>query len=294
MLIETSRPGDHYADELAGLDALELAVDPQASRLARFWSATWPKLAATFLALFIWQVVVWTHWKPDYVLPGPTVVLRRFWDELMDGTVFDASRTTLRRALIGFALATAIGVFVGSLVARVKLLRTAFGSLITGLQTMPSVAWFPLAILLFKLTESAILFVIVLGAAPSIANGLIAGADQIPPILLRAGRVLGATGLRAYWHIVLPASLPSFVAGLKQGWAFSWRSLMAGELLVVIAHKKSIGSQLDFFRQVNDADGVLAMMLLILLIGIAVDALVFGRIEHAIRSRWGLLDRAAN
>ena len=106
---------------------------------------------------------------------------------------------------------------------------------------MPSIAWFPLAILLFKLSEQAIMFVVVLGAAPSIANGLIAGVDHIPPILLRAGRVLGARGVTAYRHVVLPASLPSFVGGLKQGWAFAWRSLMAGELLVIIAGKPSIG-----------------------------------------------------
>ena len=116
--------------------------------------------------------------------------------------------------------------------SRSRVLRAAVGSLITGLQTMPSIAWFPLAILLFKLTEAAIMFVVVLGAAPSIANGLISGVDHVPPIMLRAGRVLGAKGISAYRHVMLPAALPSFIAGLKQGWAFAWRSLMAGELLV--------------------------------------------------------------
>ena len=100
---------------------------------------------------------------------------------------------------------------------------------------MPSIAWFPLAILLFKLSEEAILFVVVIGAAPSVANGLISGIDHIPPLWLRAGRVLGAKGLSAYRHVVLPAALPEFVSGLKQGWAFAWRSLLAGELLVIIA-----------------------------------------------------------
>ena len=124
-----------------------------------------------------------------------------------------------------------------------RVLRAAFGSMITGLQTMPSIAWFPLAIVLFQLSERAILFVVVLGAAPSIANGLIAGADNIPPILLRAGRVLGARGMSAFRHVILPASLPSFVGGLKQGWAFAWRSLMAGELLDVVQGKPSVGVQ---------------------------------------------------
>jgi NitT/TauT family transport system permease protein len=136
------------------------------------------------------------------------------------------------------------------------------------------------------------LFVVVLGAAPSIANGLITGADNIPPILLRAGRVLGARGLAAYRYVVLPASLPSFVGGLKQGWAFAWRSLMAGELLVVICGRESIGFLLTQNRAVNDSSGLLAIMLVILVIGIVVDSLVFGTLERAIRRRWGLLEPA--
>lgn len=277
--------------ELAGLDALELAGAPgPGQRVTRLWAAAWPKLAAIAIALFLWQVVVWSHWKPEYILPGPVKVLQTFGDEVRDGTFVRSFGVTMRRAATGFAMAIVIGVVVGSLVARIRLLRVAFGSLITGLQTMPSVAWFPLAIMLFQLSEKAILFVIIIGAAPSIANGLISGTDQIPPILLRAGRVLGAKGFAAFRHVVLPASLPSFVGGLKQGWAFSWRSLMAGELLVVgIGKKPGIGAQLEINRQLADYPGVLAVMVLILLIGIAVDALFFGVVERAIRRRRGLL-----
>jgi NitT/TauT family transport system permease protein len=153
---------------------------------------------------------------------------------------------------------------------------------------MPSVAWFPLAILLFKLTDAAIMFVIVLGAAPSIANGLIHGVDHVPPIMLRAGRVLGAKGISAYRYVILPAALPSFTAGLKQGWAFSWRSLMAGELLVIIAKSKSLGFLLASNRELLDAPGLLATMIVILVIGIVVDALFFAQIEKRLRHRWGL------
>jgi NitT/TauT family transport system permease protein len=165
--------------------------------------------------------------------------------------------------------------------------------MITGLQTMPTIAWFPLAILLFGLNESAILFVVILGAAPAIANGVISGVDHIPPLLLRAGRVLGARGLSAYRHVVIPASLPGFVAGLKQGWAFAWRSLMAGELLVIIAKKPSLGVRLEFARQNADAPALMAAMVVILIIGIMVDSLFFGRLERTIRRRWGLIDAAA-
>lgn len=280
-------------EDLAGLDALELAGGRQGpAPLRRLWSATWPKLGATALALLVWQLVVWSGWKEEFVLPGPDRVLPRLWDGITDGSLPDGAWLTLQRAAKGFVLALVIGVVVGALVARVRLLRAAFGSLITGLQTMPSIAWFPLALLLFKRSEGAILFVIVLGAAPAIANGLIAGTDTIPPLLLRAGRVLGARGFGLYRHVVLPASLPAFVGGVKQGWAFAWRSLLAGELLVIIPGQASIGVQLDTARQFADAEALLATMLVILVIGIVVDALVFGTIERAIRRRWGLLDTA--
>jgi NitT/TauT family transport system permease protein len=280
--------------ELAGLDALEIPDRPRAELARRVWSAVWPKVAAIFLALLIWQAVVWSGWKPTYVLPPPGKVLREFWTELTDGTFTKATRITLQRAFIGYSLALVIGVVVGALVSRNKILRSAFGSLITGLQTMPSIAWFPLAILLFKISESAILFVVVLGAAPAIANGLISGADNIQPILLRAGRVLGAKRWTLYRHVVLPASLPSFVGGMKQGWAFAWRSLMAGELLVVIANQPSIGFLLDANRQLADAEGLIAVMILILIIGILVDSVFFGTLERKIRKRYGLVDAAAN
>ena len=122
-------------------------------------------------------------------------------------------------------------------------MRLAVGSLIAGLQTMPSIAWFPLAILFFGLTENAILFVVVLGAAPSIAAGVITGIDEVPPPLLRAGQMLGARGIDRYRYIVLPAAMPAYLAGLKQGWAFSWRSLLAGELLVPIGGASSLGER---------------------------------------------------
>jgi NitT/TauT family transport system permease protein len=225
------------------------------------------------------------------VLPGP----RKVWDSFVEnfGTNMDAAWTTLQRGFRGFAFALVIGTVVGALVARNRVLRSAIGSLITGLQTMPSVAWFPLAILLFKLDEGAIFFVVVLGAAPSIANGLIGGIDHIQPILLRAGRVLGARRWSAFRYVILPAALPSFVGGLKQGWAFAWRSLLAGELIVLIGGKFSLGQQLDANRQLADSPGVISVMIVILVIGILVDALLFGTAERWIRRRYGLVDAAA-
>jgi NitT/TauT family transport system permease protein len=279
--------GDRLDEELAGLDALELHHAPGPSPLARFWSGLWPKVAAVALAVALWQLVVWSHWKPEYALPGPRTVFAQLGHDLGKSTFYRAIGITMVRALKGYALAVVIGVLVGVAVARVRVLRTAVGSLITGLQTMPSIVWFPLAILLFQLSEGAIMFVVVLGAAPSIANGLITGVDHVPPLLVRAGRTLGADRLRLFRHVIGPASLPSFLGGLKQGWAFAWRSLMAGELLVTFG-KPSIGARLDTARQLSDAPGLLATMIVVLVIGIAVDA-VFSATDRSLRRRRGLL-----
>ena len=283
-------PPSQLEVELAGLDALETVAEPKRGRGKRLWSAAWPKLLAVALVVFAWQCVVWTGWKDEFILPSPPTTFKALGESISDGSMFEAVGTTMWRAVSGFAVAIGVGVLIGSLVARIKVLRAALGSMITGLQTMPSIAWFPLAIVLFQLSERAILFVVVIGAAPAIANGLIAGADNIPPILLRAGRVLGAKGLAAYRHVILPASLPSFVGGLKQGWAFVWRSLMAGELLNVVPGKTSVGFKLDQSRQLADYPGMMATMIVILLIGIVVDALFFGTVERTIRRRWGLIE----
>ncbi len=276
--------------ELAGLDALETGPSRSRLRVRTAWAATWPKLVAIALALLIWQVVVWSGWRPEYVLPGPAKVFSKLTSDF--GALVEGSLTTLQRAVVGFALALVIGVVLGALVSRSKVLRAGLGSMITGLQTMPSIAWFPLAIVLFKLSEGAIYFVVVIGAAPSIANGLIGGVDHIPPVLLRAGRVLGARGFASLRHVILPAALPAFVNGLKQGWAFAWRSLLAGELLVLIAGNRTLGGLLDANRQVFDTAGLISVMIVILVIGIVVDSVLFGTLDKVIRRRYGLIDTA--
>jgi NitT/TauT family transport system permease protein len=279
--------------DLRGLDALDTPIVDHVRPGQRVWSAMWPKLLAMGIVLAGWQVVVWSGWRETYVIPPPATVLAELGDLVTTGRFWEAVNITMQRVTLGFGLAIVVGVGVGVAVSQSGLLRRAIGSIITGLQSMPSIAWFPFAILVFGLTEAAILFVIVLGAAPAIANGLIAGVDHIPPILLRAGKVLGAQGMAAWRHVVLPAALPSFVSGLKQGWAFAWRSLMAGELLVIIASRPSIGVRLDTARQLSDASGLIAMMIVVLLIGILVDALLFGTVERRIRRNRGLLANGA-
>jgi NitT/TauT family transport system permease protein len=264
-----------------------LAAD-QPRRVGRKLSSrTWPMLAAAALAIACWQLVVWSGFRPDYVLPPPLAVAQELIERAQSPDLWQAITTTMRRAAVGFALSVVVGTTAGLAVARVRVLRAAIGSLITGLQTMPSIAWFPLTILLFGFTEQAILFVVVLGAAPSVANGLISGIDDLSPQLVRAAHVLGARGVTLYTSIVMPAVLPTYLAGLKQGWAFAWRSLMAGELLVIIAKQPSLGNDLTFAREFANAPRLIAVMIVILIVGMIVDA-VFSAIANGVRRRRGL------
>jgi NitT/TauT family transport system permease protein len=273
---------------ISGLDTLDLEPPRSISSRSRLWTAAWPKVGALVLALGLWQVLVWSHWRPTYVLPAPGPVFRGLWHDAGTALFWRAIGITMRRALVGYGIAVAFGLVVGAFVAGSRILRSAFGSLITGLQTMPSIAWFPLALLLFKLSEGAITFVVVIGAAPSVANGFVTGVDHVPPLLVRSGRMLGARGLRLWRHVLVPAALPSLVGGLKQGWAFAWRSLMAGELLVIIGHHPSIGAELNQAQNNNDAVSVLEFMIVILIIGIVLDV-AFGGADRRLRRRWGLL-----
>ena len=275
-------------DTTAGLDALELEIAPQRSDLGRrFWRAAWPKLLAIALVILIWELVAVSGWKEDYVLPGPGTVFKDLGDLVTTADFWAGVRLTMTRAITGFSLAVLIGTIVGAAVATFAPLRAAIGSLITGLQTMPSIMWFPLAILLFQLGEKAILFVVVIGAAPSVANGLISGIDYVPRTWLRVGQVLGMSGLKKYRHLILPASLPSFVSGLKQGWAFSWRSLMAGELLVIVPGAISIGVRMQNARDLFESSLVISYIIVVLIIGILIDVL-FNATDNALRRRWGL------
>jgi len=281
-----------YAERLAWLEAQEVATPEQRGRrlAVRGWAAVWPKALAVAIVLAIWQLIHVSGWK-KLIFPGPAGTLSDLWGQLQTGLLWRAIAITSERAVIGFALAVVIGAVVGALVSRIAPLRAAVGSLITGLQTMPSIAWFPFAIILFGISTTTILFVIVLGAAPSIANGLIAGVDYTPPLLLRAGKMMGLRRLSLYRYLILPASLPAFVAGLKQGWAFAWRSLVAGELLVIIANQPSLGVLLSNDQDQADMQGATSIIIVILILGIIVD-MVFGVADRAIRRRWGLTGSA--
>jgi NitT/TauT family transport system permease protein len=290
MAIETPIPDA----AIAGLDQLEVVEAAPARRRIpeKVWAAAWPKLLAVVLALAIWQLVYLSGFK-HAILPGPATTLPNLWSQAQHGELWHAIGTSLRRILIGFALALVIGSVVGALVSRIKPLRAAVGSLITALQTLPSIVWVPFAIILFGGTTNAILFVIVMTGSPAIANGLIAGADYMPPLLLRAGKIMGLRRVSLYRHLILPATLPAFVAGLKQGWAFAWHGLIAAEIVINILGQPSLGILLTNDQDQADMASAISIIIVILIIGVAVD-LLFNLVNGRIRRRWGVADNSAS
>jgi NitT/TauT family transport system permease protein len=281
---------DDLASLEAGLDALEAQLDTGRSRGRKVWSATWPPVLAIAILLGIWELVYRSGVKPTYALPSPADVGLVLRDQLRDGTLLGAMGTSLTRGGLGFLAALAIGTPLGVLIARVRPVRRGIGPLVSGLQSLPSVAWVPAAIIFFGIGNAAIYAVVLLGATPSIANGMVSGIDQIPPLYQRVGKVLGARGLSAARHVLLPAALPGYVGGLRQGWAFSWRSLMAAELIVNSPELgQGLGQLLDQGRTLNDMSLVFAGILGILVVGIAVELCVFAPLERRVLRRRGLL-----
>ncbi|MER7109753.1 ABC transporter permease [Streptomyces sp. NPDC000229] len=286
----TAQKADDLAGLEAGLDALDAVQVARTPVRDVLLQKVLPPVVAVALVLVVWQLLVWGKVTDEFKLPAPSAV----WDSLatmwLQGTLFDVLWTSVSRALLGFLMALAIGTPLGLLVARVKFVRAAIGPILSGLQSLPSVAWVAPAVLWIGLNDSMMYAVILLGAVPSIANGLVAGVDQVPPLFLRAGRTLGATGLRGAWHIVMPAALPGYLAGLKQGWAFSWRSLMAAEIIASSPELGlGLGQLLENGRNNIDMPGIFLAIILILVVGIAIDLLIFSPLERAVLRRRGLL-----
>ncbi|MCM2387022.1 ABC transporter permease [Streptomyces albipurpureus] len=286
-----AKPDSHDLAGLeAGLDALDAVQSHRTPVSEVLLKKVLPPVVAVVLVVALWQALVWAKVTDEGSLPAPSAV----WDSVsklwMAGTLLEVVWTSVSRGLLGFLLALAIGTPLGLLVARVKFVRAAIGPILSGLQSLPSVAWVPPAVIWLGLNNQMMYAVILLGAVPSIANGLVSGVDQVPPLFLRAGRTMGATGLKGTWHIVMPAALPGYVAGLKQGWAFSWRSLMAAEIIASSPDLGlGLGQLLENGRNNADMPGVFLAILLILLVGIAIDLLLFSPLERAVLRGRGLL-----
>jgi NitT/TauT family transport system permease protein len=278
---------------VAGLDALDAPV--QRHRQRRHWLLTsaLPPLITLVIAVAVWQGLWAAAFWPEYQLPAPLAVWQVIWERIEAGEAGGILWTSLHRAVLGFCAAVLIATPLGLLVARVRVVRAAIGLFLSGLQSLPAVAWVPAAVLWFGVTDSAMYMVVLLGSVPSIANGLVAGIDQVPPILPRVGQVLGAGRWGTARHILLPAALPGYLAGLKQGWAFSWRSLMAAELIAVSPQLGfGLGAFLDNGRALSDMPMVIAAIFLILLVGIGIDLLLFRPVERSVLRARGLTGAA--
>lgn len=286
----TTAQTDDLASLEAGLDALETPQVTGPSRLGRVWSATWPPLVFIVVLIGIWQAIYSAHVYAPTRLASPGQTLSALRDEWSSGDLQTAVWNSVSRGALGFAVSLLLGTVLGLVVGRVKPVRRAVGPILSGLQSLPSVAWVPLAILWVGLNPRLVYFVVIMGAVPSIANGMVSGLDQVPPLFLRVGRVLGARGLSSARHVLLPAALPGYVGGLRQGWAFSWRSLMAAELVARTPQLGlGVGQLLDRSRELSDVPGVIAGIFVILVIGIAVELCVFAPIERRVLRRRGLV-----
>jgi len=236
------------------------------------------------LLLLVWQWLAHSGLWPDYYLPDPAGVAKTLAGGFGDGSFVTAILVSLRRLAVGYGISLVVGVILGLLIGRNRYVEETLGSLVLGLQALPSVCWIPLALLWLGLSEQAMIFVVVMGALFSITLGVDAGVKNTPPLYLKAARNMGAKGFALSTEVILPAALPAILTGLKQGWSFAWRSLMAAELLYQTI---SLGTLLETGRDLNDTAQVFAIMLIIIVIGVAIDALIFSPLERRVRERWG-------
>lgn len=240
--------------------------------------------------ILLWEFVyklgvdIFKIWKP-YIFPSPVAVFQTLWHLILDHTLGIAILASLRRIIVGYTISLLLGVTIGFILVKFKYLNRNLRPIILGLQTLPSICWLPFAILWFGLNESSILFVITVGSTFAIAIATESGIKNIDPIYIRAARTMGAKGFNIYSTVILPASLPSFISGMKQGWSFAWRALMAGEMLSATV---GLGQVLMVGRDLSDISQVMAVMVVIIILGLLVDKLVFGRLEINVRQKWGL------
>ncbi|MCQ2365871.1 MAG: ABC transporter permease [Akkermansia sp.] len=258
------------------------------------------KRCIIILLFFILLILVWAGltgdlacigleeslWSP-FVLPPPSTVGAYLWDNMANGKIPLAMVVTLRRLLIGYAIGLVLGVPLGMLAARFQCVNDTLGMLALGLQALPSVCWVPLACIWFGQTEAALLFVVIMGTLWSVLLSTENGMKNVPPIYARAARTMGAGKLYTLVHVTLPASAPFVVSGMKQGWAFAWRSLMAAEIYVSVVSGFGIGQYLHYGRELQRMYQVIGIMFIIIAIGLLADKILFSPAERWLHRRWG-------
>ena len=235
---------------------------------------------------FYWLAVDVLELCKSYTVPSPMGVGQRFIELCQDGTLFEATGNSLARGIVGFVIAVVIGALLGLLIHHFKYLQKNLKPMILGMQTLPSVCWVPFSILWFGLSTQAILFVVVMGAAFSVSISVDNAIKNVPPIYTKAALTMGATKRQLYKNVILPTCLPELISGLKQGWSFAWRALLAGEVMTTSI---GLGQTLITGRDLADINQVMLVMLVIVLVGIVIDKCIFSTIEHRILKKRGLI-----
>jgi sulfonate transport system permease protein len=245
--------------------------------------------AAAFFAvlLLLWQWVFQQGFWSPVLVPSPLQVAIYLKSAIEDGTLAHATVITMRRLLIGYVVGIVGGLPLGLLTARWNLFRDTIGTTALGLQTLPSVCWVPLALLWFGQTEAAMLFVVIMGTLWSVVIATDTGVRNVPPIFRRAALTMGSKRLHMWFKVILPAALPFIVSGMKQGWAFAWRSLMAAEIFVTILTGFGLGQLLHFGREQQAMEQVIGIMIVIVVIGLLADKIFFSPVERFLHRRWG-------
>lgn len=274
------------ARAIGGTDSTDSTLPREQTSIGkRLWTPVTRRILFFIVLLLIWEGIALRGIWPDYLLPSPVAVFNSLVGGIQDGSFINGTLVSLAHIAIGYSISLVVGVILGLLIGRVQIIGETVGSLVLGLQALPSICWFPIAILWFGLNDTAIIFVVVMGALFSITLGVDAGVRNTSPLYIKAARNMGASGVSLATQVILPAALPAILTGLKQGWSFAWRSLMAAEL---IYYGLSLGQLLNSGRDLNDIAQVMAIMAIIIFIGVTIDGFVFTPLEKRVRERWGL------
>ncbi|HXV51294.1 MAG TPA: ABC transporter permease [Nitrosopumilaceae archaeon] len=245
----------------------------------------WKKIVFFVALIGVWQAFDSANIWPDQIFPSPIEVGEDLVYSAADGSLFFGIGTSMWRLIVGLAIAIGGGMTLGIFMARVETVNQTIGSLVLGLQSIPSVAWVPLAIIWFGLTDAGIIFVTAMGALFAVTINTYSGVKNIDPNFIAAARNMGAKGEQLITSVLIPAAFPYMISGFKQGWAFAWRGVIGAELLFSFL---GLGFLLNVGRQLSDVSQVIAIMIVVMSIGILIDGFVFKRIENKVMSRWGL------
>jgi len=241
-----------------------------------------------FIAVFIgiWQIVFLLNVWPKVALPSPAMVSSSFEGLIQDRTLIDGIAVTMYRLIIGFSISIMVGIVIGLAMVKFSGFGKTMSSFAVGLQSFPSVAWVPFAILLIGLNDFGILFVVIMSSVFSVMMSTYSGVRNIPHIYIRAARNMGAKGFSLFWYLMIPAATPSLLIGLKQAWSFAWHALIGAEIL--IAASVGLGHVLLVGREFQLMDQIIASMITIFVIGLIFDRLLFSKLEDRVREKWGL------